>query len=127
MLKQSEKIKEIAEKLISIHDRVAHIEINKVLFLINLEEQPKALARCYSFSSHPINFFTDKKFCIVVYDQNTDWMTDKQLAILILHELMHIPLIGNKLIDHNVKEFSQILDIDLNWCKKGQEVPDILK
>lgn len=126
MIKESEKLRVVASKLILKFERVGHIELKKCLFLVNFTEAPKALARCYSLNTHPIKFFTDKDFCIIVYDQKTDWMTDRQMAILLLHELMHIPYFGFKLIDHNIKDFSSILDIDLEWSKKGREAPDIL-
>ena len=126
MFKESYKLKEIAVYLILIFERVAHVEINDVLFLYNYGDKPKAAARCYSLSMHPICFFTEKKYCIVVYDSNTDYMTDKQLAILLLHEMMHIPLLGTKLIDHDVKDFKSILGLDLDCSKPGCDVPDII-
>lgn len=126
MFEESESLKEIAIQLIKKQERVAHVEADNVLFLVNFGDKPNAAARCYSLSSHPIQFFTDKEFCIVVYNENTDYMSDEQMAILVMHELMHIPLIGTKLIEHNVKDFKQILEVDLNWCKPGVAVPDIL-
>lgn len=126
MFKESLKLKNIATQLTLKHDRVGHVEIKKCLFLVNYGDMPKAFARCYSLLFHPIAFFTEKDFCIVVYDSNTDWMSDQQLAILLLHELMHIPMIGYKLIDHNIKEFRDILSIDLEWNKPGKKVVDIL-
>ena len=40
--------------------------------------------------------------------------------------MMHIPIIGNRMIDHNVKDFRSVIDIDLDWASPGTNVPDIL-
>jgi predicted metallopeptidase len=53
-------------------------------------------------------------------------MSNNQKAILMLHELMHIPAIGERLIDHNVKDFINILRMDVDWSLPGKEVIDIL-
>jgi predicted metallopeptidase len=127
MFKESIPMKETAIKLIGKFEIVAHVNVDSVLFLMNYIDKPKSLARCYSLHGHPIQFFTDVPFCIMAYDRNIDWMTESQFNILILHELMHIPLSGIKLVDHTIKDFRSILGIDLNWSMPGQEVPDILE
>ena len=126
MIIESDTLKETAKRLILKFERVGHIEVERCLFLIDHKNTPSSAARCYSLNTHPIKLFTDKDFCIVVYNQNTDWMTDEQMTILLLHELMHIPYWGNKLIDHNIKDFSGILEIDLVWNRKGAAPADIL-
>ena len=120
-------IKELAAKIITTVDNVAHVDIDQVLFLRELETKPSALARCYRLKDHPIGFFTDKRFVIVLYWQQCDYMTSSQLTLLVLHELMHIPPIGDSLIQHTVKDFRSILKIDLDWAEPGREVPDILR
>jgi hypothetical protein len=40
---------------------------------------------------------------------------------------MHIPLLGQKTIDHDVKDFAALLNLNWNWTKRGAEVPDILE
>jgi hypothetical protein len=70
--RESQELLEIAQKLIERIDRVGHINVKEILFLDELELTPKALARCYSLQDLPIQFFTDKKYCIVVYRANID-------------------------------------------------------
>lgn len=124
--REDEAMKRLAVQVIAKREEVAHVDINEVLFLRELETKPKALARCYSFNEHPIGLFTDKPFGIVFYWQNCFYMSPEQLAIMMWHELMHIPLIGYKLVQHDVKDFRQVLRIDLCWTDPGREVPDIL-
>lgn len=124
--KDSPDIKEIAKRLVAVDQRVAHVEIDSVLFLRETETKANAAARCYKLKDHPIGFFTDKRFCIVVYQQNCDYMSRQQLAILVLHEMLHIPERGDKLVDHDIQDFRTVLGIDLDWSEPGREVPDLL-
>lgn len=119
-------LKELAAKIISTRDEVAHVEIDQVLFLRELETKPPALARCYRFINHPIGFFCEKPWGIVVYWQLADYMSQEQLALLLMHEMMHIPATGDKLVNHNVQDFREVLGIDLDWTEPGRKVPDIL-
>lgn len=120
-------LKETARLLAAKYDQVCHVEVNEVLFLRELETSPRALAKCYSFGDSPICFFTDVPFAIVVYDSKTDYMSPEQLTMLVLHEMMHIPTTGAKLVDHDVEDFHALLSINLDWAKKGAEVPDLLE
>ena len=124
---ESKKMHATAKRLIEIQDSVAFIEISEVLFLEELETKPKAHAKCFRLVEHPIGLFTDKKYCIVVYLQNCDWMSDEQRTLLLWHEMLHIPILGTKLIDHDVKDFRKILGIDLDWAEPGKKVPNVLK
>lgn len=120
-------LEELAEQLIQRYEQVAHVEIDETLFLKEFETKPKALARCYNLNDHPIGLYTDKRWAIVFYEANCDYMTPQQRALLMLHELMHIPARGNKLVDHDVKDFRVVLGIDLDWAEPGREVPDIMR
>lgn len=42
------------------------------------------------------------------------------------HELSHIPILGDKLIDHNIKDFYEVLQLGIDWARNGADVPDIL-
>jgi hypothetical protein len=117
----------LARRVIEKREEVMHVDTEDVLFLWELETKPRALAMTYSFRDYPIGFFTPKRFGIVFFRQNCDYMTDRQLALLMFHELMHIPPVGNKLVRHNVQDFITILRIDLDWANPGREVPDILE
>jgi predicted metallopeptidase len=124
---ESQELYDIALKLIKRIDRVGYINVKEILFLDELETTPKALARCFIFGDHPITHFIPEKYCIVRYRANTDYLSPEQLAILVLHELMHIPLEGNKVIDHDVKDFVALLKLRPDWAAPGAEVPDILE
>ncbi|CAK0767425.1 PhageMetallopep domain-containing protein [Gammaproteobacteria bacterium] len=126
-IQEDEDLRELASQIIARREDVAHVELDQVLFFLDLASTPKASARCYSFAEHPIKFFTRARFAIVVYDYRTDYFTPEQMAILIYHELKHIPKRGTKLVDHNVKDFSEVLRIALDWAEPGAVVPDILK
>ena len=62
MFEESDKLKEIAGKLVKKHERVSHVNIDNVLWLYEFRQKPKAAARCYSWPSHPIMNFVDKEF-----------------------------------------------------------------
>ena len=125
--RESQELHDIALKLVSRIDRVGHINVNDILFLEELETEPKSLARCFIFGDHPIAFFTGKLYCIVRYMANTEYMSQNQLVILVLHELMHIPILDiNRAIDHDIKDFAALMRINPEWARDGAEVPDIL-
>lgn len=85
------------------------------------------MARCYCLKDHPIGFYTPHRFAIVFYRQHMDWMSDRQQAILMWHELKHIPEKGDKLVQHDVQDFHTILrEAGLYWGNPDGEVPDIL-
>jgi len=123
---ESQELIGMAQALIDRYDFARHIDVNTVLFLDESETQPKALAKTFSLHDHPMQFFATNEFCIVFYRQNIDYFTREQLQILMAHELMHIPALGHKLIDHPVKDFPSILMIDINWAGMNVEVPDLL-
>jgi len=127
----ADDLKQLARAVINARDEVAHINPDDVLFLRQYEDiGGKALARCFSTVGHPIGYFERRKFIIVFYALRTDDLTPQQSALLILHELLHIPAIGDKLIDHDIKDFCRVLaaaDYDYGWAEPGANVPDILK
>ena len=59
-------------------------------------------------------------------DKIVDYFTEKQRAILMYHELLHIPVIGNRLIKHNIEDFFEVLQMGIDWASFGAEVPNIL-
>lgn len=124
--KRAYDLQELASRIITARPEVDHIDVDEVLFLREHEMKPKALARTYRLSEHPIGLYTTKRFAIVFYWQNCDYMTTQQLALLMLHELLHIPAIGDRLVKHDVQDFRTVLGVDLDWAMPDQEVPDIL-
>lgn len=124
---ESLELKKMAKEIIKSQDIVSHINVEEILFLQEKETTPKAAARCYALKDKPIQFFIDKRFCIVFYESNIDYFTKDQRAILLFHELMHIPVLGDKLIDHDIKDFYEILQLGVDWNHKGVKVPKIIK
>ena len=122
---ESPELRELARKVVAARDEVAHVDPDEVLWLKELTTEPAALARCYHFGDHPIGYFTDKPYAIALYWQRCDYMSERQLAILLFHEMMHIPEIGDKLVDHDVQDFMRILRLDLDWQQPGRDVPDV--
>ncbi len=119
----------MASQIVGKREEVAHVDIDEVLFLVEHETNPgngTVMARTYSLNQHPIGVFTDKRFCIVFYWRNMEYMSENQRKLLMFHELEHIPETGNKLIHHPVQDFYEMLKIDLCWGQPGREVPDLL-
>lgn len=119
-------IREIARRLVAQVDEVAHVDLDDVLFLRELETNRPALAACFNLQAHPIGFFTPHRYAIVLYWMRCDYMTFKQLVLLIYHEMLHIPARGKRQVDHDVQDFRSVLGIDLDWAQPGREVPDLL-
>ncbi|OZV10781.1 hypothetical protein CIW83_18350 [Tissierella sp. P1] len=68
-------------------------------------------------------------FIITFYENNTGFLNDNQLKILMYHELKHIGIgeRGLKINPHDIEDFSDILDkYGLDWNNFGKELPDIL-
>ena len=125
--KESQKMKGIAKAVINSRDEVRHVDVNEVLFLEESETVGRAAARCYSLKDKPIQLFTDKRFSIVFYESMIDYFTKDQRAILMLHELMHIPEIGDKLVKHNVEDFYEVLSLGIDWNCLNAKVPKIIE
>ena len=119
-------IREVAKRLIAQVDEVSHVDLGEVLFFRELETSPPALAACFNLQKHPIRFFTAAKFAIVLYWMRCDYMTFNQLVMLVYHEMLHIPVLGKKLVDHDVQDFRAVLRVDLDWAQPGREVPLLL-
>jgi hypothetical protein len=124
---RDEYLEDIVRQVISAREDVSHVEMDNLLVLSELQTLPNASARTYSLINHPIGYFTNKKFCIVFYMHQIDYMSENQLKLLAYHELRHIPSTGYKLIDHDIKDFYNILKIDVGWAEHGKEIPDICK
>lgn len=131
--REAPDLRDLAEKIIAKKEDVSHVEVNNVLFLWEIETKPKdkgmeILARTYSLKDHPIGFLTPEAFAIVFYTQHMDYMSDRQRAILMWHELKHIPEKGSKLKPHTVQDFRSILlEAGIDWGDPNGEVPDILE
>jgi predicted metallopeptidase len=125
---EAEDLRELASKVIAARDDVEHVDVNEVLFLWEMETKPKAYARCYRLIDHPIGLFTPHRWCIVFYAMICEHMDERQRALLMWHELKHIPALGKKLIDHDLKDFIDVVGLaGVEWAEEGADVPDILR
>lgn len=125
--KESPAMERLAKDLIQRYEIFESIDIDEILFLQEAVSRPKALARCYRFGDHPVNFFTDKLYAIVFYESMCDYMTLDQRALLMYHELRHIGKPLGRLNDHTTKDFTELLAVNLDWAERGAKVPNILK
>ena len=124
---QADDLQELAGILIGKYYGLSHIDIDDILFARETETTPKAYAKTYSMSQHPIQLYCRKSFAIVFFEQSCELLTARQRAILMFHELMHIPESGFKLVQHDVKDFYAALRLGgIDWARPGAEVPDIL-
>ncbi len=125
--REAESLTELALKVIDAREECHHIDPNEILFLQELETRPNAAAKTFNLQQHPMQFYTDKKYCIVFYEANIDYYSLEQKALLMFHELLHIPAIGRRLVDHDIKDFFDVLSLGIDWSFPGAQVPDILK
>ena len=122
---ESKELEKIAQAIIKKYSRFEHVEFAEILFLQEWTLKPKAAARCYKIDGHPMRFYTGKLYVIVFYENNIHYMNKEQRAILMYHELRHIG--RPKLVDHNVKEFDEIIsNFGVDWAEDGASVPNIL-
>ena len=99
---------------------MGHIEIDKVLFLVETEKTPKKYADCRKVS-YPYDFLSDYKFIIIFYENNIQVMSEAQQNMLCFHELLHIDDDFNSIRKHDLEDFRVLVgkygsnwDIDSN-------------
>ena len=103
----------MAEELYNKHckDLNLCVEPDKVMFL-RTDSKKKAFAYC-KLVMDEYTLLTDKKFFIVIVDKYFDKLkTKEQKAYVLLHEMKHLWINDNdqyKLLDHNLKEFGELL------------------
>ena len=113
--------KDIAQKIINKYPQnFGNFDINKIMFLRETSKSPNKYAETRKVTS-PYNFITSVKFIITIYEPCICQMTDAQLHLLILHELMHIDEDFDKLVKHDLEDFKVLVskygpawDIDPN-------------
>lgn len=70
--------------------------------------------------------FCPYDFLIVIYEQNIIQLTEKQLYILMFHELLHVGVsekngeLEYKVVPHDIEEFDEIISrYGLHWAAPG--------
>lgn len=115
-LKISTKYRDIAEELVNKYGvAFGHIDVDSILFLSEDSKAPKKYADIQIVKS-PYTFITNYKFIMTVYEPNVISMNDAQTNLLVMHELMHISDDFDKLVKHDLEDFSSLVaTYGLNW------------
>ena len=135
----SEKYQKIALEIIDKHPLLENLRvflkagIIKLIFLESTRQKKSAAgivhADCEKIADSK-RWAIDADFVITVYTPNVECMTDEQLKILMLHELMHIGIdltekgeIKKYIVPHSVQDFEYILEkYGLSWSKPYQQL-----
>jgi len=122
-----DRYRETAEKLIRKYPKVfEHIDLNKVLFLLDSTKKCKKFADVRKVG-YPYDFFTEHKFIMTFYEINMAPLTIAQTNMVVLHELLHISYTFDKLVKHDVEDFSAIVDkYNSNWTHQP-DLPNVLE
>ncbi len=128
-LEHSKKYRLIANKLIRNLPEFKDIRDTdvKIAYLASDEEKKKnrkiVFADC-NLVSKRYKWCCQYDFFIVVYEPNIEYFTDRQIEILLRHELHHVGIDfdGNEnkyyIVPHDVEEFWEIIkDNGLRWCE----------
>jgi hypothetical protein len=74
----------------------------------------------------PFRAFMDYQYIITVYEPNVAYMSEAQLALLMWHELKHIPMSGS-FVPHDIADFSAIIEgYGIDWSVPDADIPNIL-
>jgi hypothetical protein len=108
-----EEFMEIADELFEKHQDTLKLTVEpKDIMFLRSDSSKKAYAYCKRVTDE-YTLLTDKKFFIVIVNKYFDYLkTDAEKRYVILHEMMHLFVTENgkyKLLDHNLKEFRQLL------------------
>ena len=111
------EVREIGQKLIEVWSTLfSHIVPDKILWARDTgpitPRGSRAAGQCIRVRP-PYNLLNPNIRYIIAVLPRAKWtdLDDKQKAALIIHELLHIPLeFGEALVDHDVKDFSLLID-----------------
>lgn len=125
-LELANEYKDIAQRIINKYpENFGNFDINQILFLRETSKAPKKYAEVRKVQP-PYTFMTSMKFIMTVYEPCVMSMSEAQLHLLILHELMHIDDDFVKLRKHDLEDFKSIIAIyGPNW-DIDNNLPDIL-
>lgn len=128
---ESEKYKEIAEKVISEHPDLAWIpDCVNIAYVSSLKEKTHNGGDVYGECKkveEVYKVFIPYDFIIIIYDQITFGLTDEQLEILLYHELLHVGINEKdgkteyKVNPHDIEDFRTILyQYGIDWAERKQ-------
>lgn len=122
---------EISEKYTRIGEEVKvelfpFLEEVKVAWLAS--DKPKQnkgkiiYADCTPVNKGRYEWCCEYDYMITVYDNNVAHMSDKQLQILMEHELMHVDPSGKGTVPHDLEDFKEIIKkYGVEWAQEGGE------
>lgn len=115
-LKISSQYRDIASKIVDRYNvAFGHIDVDSILFLTEDSKAPKKYADIQLVKA-PYTFITNYKFIMTVYEPKVIAMNDAQRNLLVMHELMHISDDFDKLVKHDLEDFSSLVaTYGLNW------------
>lgn len=127
MLYRNEEYEKIASELIETEECLEHCRNASIAVLSSDEEKTKNRKKVYG-ECHLIpdkyKWYMPFDFQITIYDANITHFDDKQLRILILHELMHIGKDYEAeqpkfyVVPHDYEEFRLILErYGIDWSE----------
>jgi len=129
-------MRKIAEKVLKAYDALLEdVDLSKVIFIYEETGEPtefNGYCRLIEADFRDIlkSRAVEADFIIGFMSCHCEGKSDKWLAILMLHELMHIGygIYGPKVVKHEIEEFSAVLRLaGLNWQNDAESLPDILK
>ena len=127
-----EDLQELAARLVKHYPgRLGTVFPTDIVFVVDEESKPKSKGKSVYARTQRMSalnqFLTGYTHVIVFFASNIEHLTNRQLTLLLYHELLHIGEEG-KLQGHDVEEFGEIVDTFgrqiLDY--RRDDLPDIL-
>lgn len=126
-MEQRKEYAEIGQRLINTLPELEDIKDITIAYLSSETEKKKngklILGQCVKVASN-YKWCCPYDFMIIIYDQNIAGFTDKQLEILIRHELKHIGVKQTNtgetyyIVPHDVEDFEDIIkEHGIDWAE----------
>jgi len=131
------EIRRLALRIIKAYpEALGHIEIDRVAFYLEITGTPARCGRrvaggaCFKvrppFRETLALAGSKVEWIVAFFSAETEGKSDEWLAVLMLHELMHIGPDG-KLVEHDIEDFSTVLHTaGIDWAE-DRNVPDIIR
>lgn len=139
MIDYSEQLTQIGQELIEHFEEFAPIRDSgaSIAFMASTKRKTskgrKVYADCKRVKGDIEEKFVPHDYIITVYDPNSRSFNERQLKILLWHELKHIDIEykGNAWVmqtkPHDLEDFRDLIDaVGPNWDQKGTMPPDII-
>lgn len=125
-LSVSKNYRDIADQIVNKFTvAFSQINVDEILFLEEDEKAPSKYADIRIVKS-PYTFITNYKFIITFYEPKIVGMTQAQINLLVMHELLHINDDFDGLRKHDVQDFVAIVSKFGAAWDSDPSTPDIL-